>query len=156
MLLTTNKSLLLSYVQTPGTADRIVFAASPSSVCSQGARAAALPLASTATAKGAKWDPGCNAKWESEKGTEILVCMCIYRWTHTLDLFAPKTIFNDLVLPSHIHLSWTCVTEINYWQRDRIRPAWKRIPSAVMLIDTHSVFSTVYYCSHGLLGPVLY
>lgn len=157
MLLTTNKSLLLSYVQTPGTADSRVFAASPSSACSRGARAAALPRASTATARGAKRDPDCNAKRESEKGTEIDTHMHVYLSVNThIGFICSKTIFNDLVLPSYIHLSWTCVPEINYWQRDRIRPAQKHISSTIMLIDTRSVLSTDYYCSHGLLGPVLY
>lgn len=73
--------------------------------------------------------------------------------THTLDLFASKTIFNDLPLSIYVLLASTCVTEINYWQRDRARAAWKHVLSAVIFTDMCSLF-TVYYCSHGLLGPV--
>lgn len=83
-------------------------------------------------------------------------CVSIGEHTHTQDLFASKTIFNDLVVSSYMHLAWTCVTEINYWQRNRARAAWKHIPSAVVFIDICSLFFTVYFCSHGLLGPVSY
>lgn len=94
----------------------------------------------------------CHTKGSMESNWDT-GCPCIYWWTHTLDLFVPKTIFNDLVLQIFMVLASTCVTEINYWQRDRARAAWKHILSAVMFTDMCSLF-TVYYCSHGLLGPV--
>lgn len=73
--------------------------------------------------------------------------------THILDLFASKTVFNDLVLPIYMFLASACVTEINHWQRERARAAGERVLSAVVFTDMCSLL-TVCYCSQGLLGPV--
>lgn len=97
----------------------------------------------------------CNAQEGHGKQLRHSMPMYLLVNTHTLDLFASKTIFNYLVLPSYMHLAWTCVTEVNCWQRDRARAAWKHILSAVMFIGMCSLFSACY-CSHDLLEPVSY
>lgn len=132
----------MSYVQTPVTADSKIFSASPFSACNWRPRTAAQPLAKTAMVREAKWDPSCdyNDKWESEEETDLFIYFCTYLWTHTLEFIASKAISDNLVRPSYIYLSGTCVTEINYWQRDRVWTARKHSPTAVCSM-AHAVCS---------------
>lgn len=77
----------------------------------------------------------CHAKGEHGKQLGHRMPVDLLENTHTLDLFASK-VFNNLVLPIYMFLASTCVTEINYWQRDRARAAWKHVLSAAVFTDT--------------------